>query len=362
MAQFEHGVETSDSALYNVHKLADHQRYGSYICPDCSTPFVLSWKNDIKERHFRHASSALASNCQGETDIHFRLKYAFRDAFMNALSLGLPFYAEVEQKQTCRNGCCSGSSAWTQYNLMCYDDVKVEQRHSHKEKDFIPDCILLDKWEQYKPLFFEVCVTSKVSDNKIAAGYPIVEMLVSKQFTHYLNDCESQCLEAINNLVLPRDLIKWHNFDLPALTTATCLHELERLRLERSRLQTPQRRLNINPSFPERSSSLEANQTQEGTSILPENFLTGPIATCLAELNADGRDLKFMKYFPFNGSSIFRDKNSIQYVVIYNLRIWKLFYNYVAAFNFCEHLKGNLALNANSAPQEDEQILPWWAE
>ena len=354
MAQFEYGLDRAGRD-WHISALSEGQRREPFTCPDCGTLLILSWKNDRKERHFRHSADVA---CQGETEIHLRLKYAFAAAFQQAVTSSSPFCVEVEQMRVCPHGCCQGRSEWVQYDLRCFDAVTVEHRFSHQGKAFIPDCMLMDSWDLEPPLFFEVCVTSKVSDLKVAAGLPILEMLVRKK-DHLSADREGQCLEAIQKAFLPRDLVQWHNFELPAVPEATCQIELARLReAQQQRLQASSLALPLRQPY---TSQGREPKTFQSSRCVPDDLYRS-LVNDLAKLREAGRHLVFLTYFEFNQAFVCRDMDTRLYIVLYDHRDYGPFPNHGAAFDYCKKIKPCKQGSASHADVSEEEAVPWWVE
>lgn len=363
MAQFEYGLDKTGRD-WHISALSHSQRREPFTCPDCGTPLILSWKNDRKERHFRHSADV---PCQGETEIHLRLKYAFEAAFRQAVESSCPFSVEVEQKRVCSHGCCQGRSEWVHYDLRRFDAVTVERRFNHQGKAFIPDCMLTDSRGQEPPLFFEVCVTSKVSDLKVAAGLPILEMLVRKK-DHLSADREAQCLEAIQKGFLPSDLVQWHNFELPAVPGATCQNELARLReIHQQRLQALSLAPTLRQPYTHRE---EYPKTFQSSRSVPDDIYRA-LVNDLAKLREAGRNLVFLTYFDFNQAFVCRDMDTRLWIVLHDHRDYGPFPNHGAAFDYCKKIKPfkqAAAPHAYFTEEEDvpcdseEEDAPWWVE
>lgn len=190
-----------------------------------------------------------------------------------------------------------------------FDDVKVEFRLSHQGKDFIPDCYLTNSTGENEPLFFEVRVTSKNSDAKIASGNPILEMVVRDKDLLPSNEREERCLEAVNVLFLPRDLTLWHNFELPTRKDGLCL---VRRTSEAPVLAAPKRV----PQY-----------TYTGMSLTPPEVYRGN--------GANGRFLMTLTWFPWNGARILWDMDARHYLVIQDGIEHGVFLNHGLAYEFC---------------------------
>lgn len=306
MVQFEHALDSSNT-IVNVNDLNEARRRDTFTCPDCHSRLFPSLKDDIKARHFRHEADVL---CSGETDIHWRLKHAFADAFRFALGHGLSFDAEIEQKHTCVNGCCEKESEWTRSSLTRFDDVRVECRLSHQGQEFIPDCYLTDSTGENPSLFFEVRVTSKNSDAKLASGTPILEMIVRDKDMPSQHEREVKCLAAISGLFLPKDLIQWHSFELPPRKDGLCLiHRAGKAPV---------------PSAPKRV----PQYTFTGKSLTPPEVYRGD--------GSNGRFLMTLTWFTRNGARILWDMDARHYLVIQDGIDHGVFPNHGLAYEFCQ--------------------------
>ena len=148
-----------------------------FNCPGCKQEVYAVTEGKIQRPHFRHKSLDGLKGCsEPESYIHWVTKELFADNYEKVTS----FYISLEILKTCIHAKYSSYQKTEQVKIdlkKIYPYIQVEE----KEGSFRPDCLLFnDKGEK---LFFEVCYSSRVSEDKIKSGIPIIELYTVNEQT-----------------------------------------------------------------------------------------------------------------------------------------------------------------------------------
>jgi hypothetical protein len=148
-----------------------------FNCPGCKQEVYAATEGKIQRPHFRHKSLDGLKGCsEPESYIHWVTKELFADNYEKVTS----FYISLEILKTCIHAKYSSCQKTEQVKIdlkKIYPYIQVEE----KEGSFRPDCLLFnDKGEK---LFFEVCYSSRVSEDKIKSGIPIIELYTVNEQT-----------------------------------------------------------------------------------------------------------------------------------------------------------------------------------
>jgi len=141
-----------------------------FNCPGCRQEVYAATEGKIQRPHFRHKSLDGSKGCsEPESYIHWITKELFADNYEKITS----FYISLDTLKTCIHAKYTSCQKTEQVKIdlkKIYPYIQVEE----KEGNFRPDCLLFnDKGEK---LFFEVCYSSRVSEDKIKSGIPIIEL------------------------------------------------------------------------------------------------------------------------------------------------------------------------------------------
>jgi len=141
-----------------------------FYCPGCKQEVYAATEGKIQRPHFRHKSLDGSKGCsEPESYIHWITKELFAENYEKITS----FYISLDMLKTCIHAKYSSCQKTEQVKIdlkKIYPYVQVEV----KEGSLRPDRLLFnDKGEK---LFFEVCYSSQVSEDKIKSGIPIIEL------------------------------------------------------------------------------------------------------------------------------------------------------------------------------------------
>ena len=150
----------------------------NFYCWGCGKRMMAVLKGEMQP-HFRHYEEC---ECQGETYIHNRAKYAFKDTFDKSDNyiIELKGQARCSYFDRCAlasvEGC--GKEATFKHNLKRYfDTAEVEKQ----DGAFRPDILLSSSSESSRKMYIEIFHTNESSDKKLASGNKIVEITVNNE-------------------------------------------------------------------------------------------------------------------------------------------------------------------------------------
>jgi len=141
-----------------------------FNCLGCKQKVYAATEGKVQRPHFRHKSIDGSKGCsEPESYIHWITKELFADNYEKITS----FYISLDTLKTCIHAKYSSCQKTEQVKIdlkKIYPYVQVEV----KEGNFRPDCLLFN--DEGEKLFFEVCYSSQVSEDKIKSGIPIIEL------------------------------------------------------------------------------------------------------------------------------------------------------------------------------------------
>ena len=148
-----------------------------FFCPGCNQEVYAATEGKIQRPHFRHKSIGEKKGCsEHESYIHWITKELFAEYYQEATS----FYLIMDVLKICvhkKYTSCKKTER-VKINLKkIYPHIKVEK----KIENFRPDCLIFN--DNGEKLFFEVCYSSKVSEDKINSGFPIIELYTNDEKT-----------------------------------------------------------------------------------------------------------------------------------------------------------------------------------
>ena len=146
-----------------------------FFCPGCKQEVYAVVQEKVQKAHFRHKSAKNSKGCtQPESYIHWITKELFADNYNQVTS----FYISLNVVKKCiraKDNLCEKKEEVKIDLKKIYPYIKIEQ----KTNKFIPDCLLFnDNGDQ---LFFEVCYSNPVSEDKIKSGFPIIELEIKNE-------------------------------------------------------------------------------------------------------------------------------------------------------------------------------------
>lgn len=149
-----------------------------FYCWGCGKRMMAVLKGEMQP-HFRHFEEC---ECRGETYIHNRAKYAFKDTYVNSDS----FIIELKGQARCQffDKCaiasvegCSKEAIFKHDLKHFFDTAEVEKT----DGDFRPDILLSSSSESSRKMYIEIFHTNESSDKKLTSGNKIVEITVNNE-------------------------------------------------------------------------------------------------------------------------------------------------------------------------------------
>lgn len=163
----------------------------------------LPHKNGIT-KYFRHKSGYKGDRNEPDRYLHNYAELRMKQRFDNSLASGkfLVQYYQIEKcpaSSTCklkRDVSCKGDS-WPVLKTMnlreLYDTCSIEKG----EDKYIADLLLTNSQDaSIKPMFLEIFVTHKCTEEKLASGYPIIEIKINQK-----EDADNEIIENAGKVV-----------------------------------------------------------------------------------------------------------------------------------------------------------------
>lgn len=169
-----------DNSTYDILSMDESKRrLGSpYRCFGCDSELIANLPKTNRTKHFSHKSH---QDCSKETYLHLLAKAFFFEQYSEALTQNQPFIFVYKRATVC--------NAFEQdFSLKCESEEHVNfdlTRHYKKieiEKKlgaFIPDISLIS--DRHPPLFIEMSVTHKSSEEKAMSGEKIIEIQIDTE-------------------------------------------------------------------------------------------------------------------------------------------------------------------------------------
>ena len=152
-----------------VHAQRGINRSRPFYCPACMQEMYAATEGSVQRPHFRHKNGYCSNS---ESYLHIVAKELFKMVFSSNTS----FYLEIPYIATCiRTGKCVRKSIETIDLKYYFSKIDIES----SDGQWRPDCMLSN--ESGEKLFVEICHTHRVTDEKIATGIPIVEIIVESE-------------------------------------------------------------------------------------------------------------------------------------------------------------------------------------
>jgi len=141
-----------------------------FFCLGCNERLYAA-TGEKNKAHFRHNKIKGHKGCNSsESYVHWVTKELFAEHYKKCTK----FFLSIEVRQKCLHDNCEYISEYIINLKDIYPHIKVEVSHAGVR----PDCLLYNKTDKDKILFFEVLYTHQVSEEKIKLGYPIMEVKV----------------------------------------------------------------------------------------------------------------------------------------------------------------------------------------
>lgn len=160
-------------------RIYDAIKGSEYYCPNCGE-VMIPRQGEIRKWHFAHKANL--ENCSYESYLHKLAKRLICDCFNESPSFNIRYRA----KGTCSEQKCSLDKkkfcSWNidreidlkQYYDQCKEEVKVDK--------FKADlCISHSSKIKLKPVFIEIWVTHKSSEEKLNSKYHIIEIHITSE-------------------------------------------------------------------------------------------------------------------------------------------------------------------------------------
>ncbi len=206
MVQYLYALDC-DNNLVKISDVTKDNRE-RYHCLSCGMEMSAVLGNKI-EHHFRHKGD----ECSRESYLHKLSKLLLKERFDKSPTFEISYYIV---KGGCSNECCSLRDKTCEENLELFTlDLKKDYNHCEIEgsyKGFRADVKLSDtRNPDRKPIFLEIYVKHKCSNDKIASGIQIIEIPVKNEDDVLKSFDESRMVKD-KELLSDKDMIKFHNF------------------------------------------------------------------------------------------------------------------------------------------------------
>lgn len=170
----------ANGRIYDVSSLTDESRnLGSpYKCIGCGNELIPNLGKIRTTKYFSHKS---VGSCSPETYLHELAKTTFINTYQDCIKEGKPFYFSLYRPKTCthfkeRMGFECGGRVREKVDLTkIYESALLESNVG----EFKPDVALIS--QRTSPLFIEIAVTHKCSEEKIKSGNKIIEIAVNTE-------------------------------------------------------------------------------------------------------------------------------------------------------------------------------------
>lgn len=181
---------------------------GQYICPNCKEPLIVKNNGKIRQHHFAHKSG---TECCWESYLHKCAKHLLKQLFDKnekfeisyAVTNHCPKYDMCELARFNYWKECNGEFVYRQDLKQIYDTCEIERGYN----GFIGDVKLSNSQDnENEPMFLEVLVNHKCSDEKINSGIKMIEIKVNSFEDIFKQICDQNPNIAFYNI--NRDLHK----------------------------------------------------------------------------------------------------------------------------------------------------------
>ncbi|WP_201092835.1 hypothetical protein [Thiocystis minor] len=163
------------NVLVDVSKLDSDSRGGPYTCIACGRGLIPKL-GAVKTHHFAHAVS-VAATCSGESYLHKLGKLMFVRGFESAREGGRAVKLCYDRPLLCGIADCEYRSEHAFHDLArIFDRVEIEAPY----RGCVVDVLLSDSRSD-RVLAVEMAVTHQCDAEKIARGFPIVELVIRSE-------------------------------------------------------------------------------------------------------------------------------------------------------------------------------------
>ena len=184
--RLQHLALDQDNNIVDIKNTEDNKKY---YCPFCHKEMITK-RGAIREWHFAHKNEA----CSYDNYLHSIAEIMIMDWFNsnNQIMLHMSTKEKCNRFKECafyNNTNCSGTKE-VKYNLKNYY-TKCTREHGHQ--GFIADLFCEHNSNPDAPIFIEIDVTHKCSQDKINSGIRIIEIPIQSE-EDILNITRSVCL------------------------------------------------------------------------------------------------------------------------------------------------------------------------
>lgn len=184
-------------------------RTDGYTCPSCGAE-MIPHMGKIRKWHFTHKSVCA---CNPETYLHKIAKARIKAAFLKSDKFDITFNAVHICAAKCpfHNVTKCQTKRYTTFNLRQFYDICEEEVYWNGLK---PDLLLLSStYPSREPIFIEIHVSHKSTEDKITSGHRIIEITVQSE-----GDIDS----IISKCEIKGEIIEQHDFSTTAERDVKC--------------------------------------------------------------------------------------------------------------------------------------------
>lgn len=188
-AKLQHFALNSEGELVSIEEA--HERGGNYFCPFCKGKLMIKWGNGKRTPHFAHYPDA---DCDYDRYLHSLAEVKIRDWFNKSSEFIIELKTELLHKCKDFDNCPSfakgerctwpdyHSTNQVKYNLkQWYHNAELEKSYIKDGKNYVADILCPCKIPGKDPLFIEIYVTHKCTEEKEKSGLKILELKIGSE-------------------------------------------------------------------------------------------------------------------------------------------------------------------------------------
>jgi predicted RNA-binding Zn-ribbon protein involved in translation (DUF1610 family) len=197
--QFQHFALDINDNIIDIRKTADFESQ-NYYCPHCHNEMITR-RGNIRQWHFAHK----ADKCSYDKYLHSIAEIMIMEWFnkKNSIMLGLENDLKCDKFDSCVyfNFLHCKATEKQQYDLKKYYSKCIKE---YGYGGFISDLYCENNTKPNSPIFIEIFVTHKCTQDKINSGIRIIELKIQS---------EEDIINIINSNILKEgDKVKLYNF------------------------------------------------------------------------------------------------------------------------------------------------------
>ena len=188
-AKLQHFALNSEGELVSIEEA--HERGGNYFCPFCKGKLMVKWGNGKRTPHFAHYPDA---DCDYDRYLHSLAEMKICEWFNNSNEIIIEPETEILHECEELNSCYSlikgercrytdiYNSTQVKYNLkQWYHNAELEKSYTKNGKNYVADILCPCKIPGKDPLFIEIYVTHKCTEEKEKSGLKILELKIGSE-------------------------------------------------------------------------------------------------------------------------------------------------------------------------------------